>query len=246
MAAQRVGHPPPVPYANLTNPQTLNLYAMVSDNPESFADLDGHCGVIIPGAPAATRPCNNTNPNGPDDEGEGNAGIAALNCSLASCDTAAEVSAQSTQIAAQEAANQQTQFVLIPSIQEEKPTGGPNQNEQKVDYTLGKLDSQGEVSNLTPADGDHFVTLHEKLTKGDSKNVGICNSCTDRNPNKSEDTMQVTAGNPHSVEKRFTIDKGTPVKVYDPKSKKAYDYVRVDAKYTGNKLHSFKMTFGND
>ena len=34
--------PSPVPYANLTNPQTLNLYAMVSDNPESFADLDGH------------------------------------------------------------------------------------------------------------------------------------------------------------------------------------------------------------
>jgi RHS repeat-associated protein len=32
-----------VPYANLTNPQTLNLYAMVTDDPESFADLDGHC-----------------------------------------------------------------------------------------------------------------------------------------------------------------------------------------------------------
>ena len=31
-----------MPYANLTNPQTLNLYAMVSDNPETFADLDGH------------------------------------------------------------------------------------------------------------------------------------------------------------------------------------------------------------
>jgi RHS repeat-associated protein len=39
--------PAPVPYANLTNPQTLNLYAMVSDNPETFADLDGHqCGSI--------------------------------------------------------------------------------------------------------------------------------------------------------------------------------------------------------
>lgn len=37
--------PAPVPYANLTNPQTLNLYGMVSDNPESFADLDGHCPV---------------------------------------------------------------------------------------------------------------------------------------------------------------------------------------------------------
>jgi RHS repeat-associated protein len=35
--------PVPVPYANLSNPQTLNLYAMVHDNPETFADLDGHC-----------------------------------------------------------------------------------------------------------------------------------------------------------------------------------------------------------
>jgi len=34
--------PVPVPYANLTNSQTLNLYAMVHDDPESFADLDGH------------------------------------------------------------------------------------------------------------------------------------------------------------------------------------------------------------
>jgi RHS repeat-associated protein len=34
--------PVPVPYANLSNPQTLNLYAMVVDDPESFADLDGH------------------------------------------------------------------------------------------------------------------------------------------------------------------------------------------------------------
>ncbi len=35
--------PVAVPYANLTNPQTLNLYAIVRDNPETFADLDGHC-----------------------------------------------------------------------------------------------------------------------------------------------------------------------------------------------------------
>ncbi len=34
--------PVAVPYANLTNPQTLNLYAIVRDNPESFVDLDGH------------------------------------------------------------------------------------------------------------------------------------------------------------------------------------------------------------
>jgi RHS repeat-associated protein len=53
--------PVPVPYANLTNPQTLNLYSMVSDDPESFADLDGHCypwctvaiGAVIGGAGGA-------------------------------------------------------------------------------------------------------------------------------------------------------------------------------------------------
>jgi len=40
--------PAPVPYANLTNPQTLNLYSMVGDDPESFADLDGHCTPQTP------------------------------------------------------------------------------------------------------------------------------------------------------------------------------------------------------
>jgi RHS repeat-associated protein len=39
--------PAPVPYANLTNPQTLNLYAMVHDNPETFADLDGHDDAML-------------------------------------------------------------------------------------------------------------------------------------------------------------------------------------------------------
>ena len=42
--------PVAVPYANLTNPQTLNLYAMVADDPESFADLDGHCVTGASGA----------------------------------------------------------------------------------------------------------------------------------------------------------------------------------------------------
>lgn len=34
--------PAPMPYANLANPQTLNLYSMARDNPETFADLKGH------------------------------------------------------------------------------------------------------------------------------------------------------------------------------------------------------------
>jgi RHS repeat-associated protein len=95
--------PAPVPYANLTNPQTLNLYAMVSDNPESFADLDGHCGT---GAPS--EPCHDTHGQGPSSvEGEpGSSGIVNASCSLESCETYADSSAQGTQIAAQETAKQ--------------------------------------------------------------------------------------------------------------------------------------------
>ena len=48
--------PAPVPYANLTNPQTLNLYSMVSDNPETFADLDGHDPGDNPGNRGGTGP----------------------------------------------------------------------------------------------------------------------------------------------------------------------------------------------
>jgi RHS repeat-associated protein len=55
--------PEPVPYANLTNPQTLNLYAMVSDNPETFADLDGHVWLPCQDAPpAAPQAQNATSP----------------------------------------------------------------------------------------------------------------------------------------------------------------------------------------
>lgn len=48
--------PVAVPYANLSNPQTLNLYAMVDDDPESFADLDGHAPQQIATQPLL-KPC---------------------------------------------------------------------------------------------------------------------------------------------------------------------------------------------
>ena len=38
--------PEAVPYANFTNPQTLNQYALSRDNPETFADLDGHTSIL--------------------------------------------------------------------------------------------------------------------------------------------------------------------------------------------------------
>jgi len=60
--------PVPVPYANLTNPQTLNLYAMVADDPESFADLDGHLTDPMP-SNCATGQCSPGDEKAPGTEG---------------------------------------------------------------------------------------------------------------------------------------------------------------------------------
>lgn len=48
--------PVAIPYAILANPQTLNLYAMVDDDPETSADLNGHCANSP--APCAPAPEN--------------------------------------------------------------------------------------------------------------------------------------------------------------------------------------------
>jgi RHS repeat-associated protein len=48
--------PIPVPYAKLTNPQSLNLYSYVMDDPLSHTDIDGH----FQSAPANTS-CPNNN-----------------------------------------------------------------------------------------------------------------------------------------------------------------------------------------
>ena len=37
--------PEPVPYGDLTDPQSLNLYSYVRDNPETHLDPQGHCFV---------------------------------------------------------------------------------------------------------------------------------------------------------------------------------------------------------
>ncbi|MFZ0869009.1 MAG: RHS repeat-associated core domain-containing protein [Candidatus Sulfotelmatobacter sp.] len=41
------GYPDPVPYADLENPQTLNLYAYVENNPLNATDPDGHDCIYI-------------------------------------------------------------------------------------------------------------------------------------------------------------------------------------------------------
>jgi RHS repeat-associated protein len=237
--------PAPVPYANLTNPQTLNLYAMISDNPESFADLTGHCGT---GAPS--EPCHDERGHGNSSvEGEpGSSGIVNASCSLESCETAAEASAQQTQIAAQEAANKQTKqeapnpLVVTMTPMPDKPvilTEGAYQN---VLYEVSAIDSNGTPTPVENAQ-DHSLELketipHEKRNK--KKDFKTCTGqCT--GSGSFTDHMEVPAGKGHSVVKRFDID-GHPARIYDQKSKTTYDFAYVDA----SAKTGFTFTFGND
>jgi len=105
--------PAPVPYANLANPQTLNLYAMVSDNPESFADLDGHGPTWAVGA---------------GNDGSGNDGITGLQggcVSSALCEMAAQAAAEETQMEAQSVAEAQAEQTAKQQSKAQKPKPKP-------------------------------------------------------------------------------------------------------------------------
>jgi RHS repeat-associated protein len=43
---QQIQQPGPLPYADITNPQSLNKYAYVLNNPLRYTDPDGHCGPV--------------------------------------------------------------------------------------------------------------------------------------------------------------------------------------------------------
>jgi len=204
--------PTPVPYANLTNPQTLNLYAMVSDNPESFADLDGH--------------------------------KLDLQSNTVACATGGSESCDAQQAAAQKAGTAQNQLVITSSVVPGSVLVVPGSGrEQSVDYSVSSMDSNGNVSPPS-SDTDHNVVLSEKVVVEDKDHkTGACvPDCKTTNVNKITDKDSISAQSKgHTVEKRFTID-GEKAKIYDPKTKQAYDYVNVVATMKGG----FKFEYQND
>ncbi len=44
ITGQQVGQPGPLPYADIGDPQTINKYVYVRNNPLRYTDPDGHCG----------------------------------------------------------------------------------------------------------------------------------------------------------------------------------------------------------
>jgi RHS repeat-associated protein len=134
--------PAPVPYADLTNPQTLNLYQFVKNDPETFTDPDGHneCG---PTCPAGLF--NNAGGNGavgPNPDTSLHATLRAAGATINSIKMvdeqekkAAEQAKKNNQSAAQALAKQKEPYSLAKG--EEKPdpngNGGIIQSYQVVD-----------------------------------------------------------------------------------------------------------------
>ncbi len=217
--------PTPVPYANLTNPQTLNLYAMVSDNPESFADLDGHMWMPPEGGCADSAPGS---------------------CSAQSnTQTAAAAQNQTVQSANSDLAIQPKQSDL------DKPGAsmGNGVKAKDVDFDVVHVHKNADGSLTTsPANKDatdHTVTLTENYSQGSKTTDGkICSKgCTDMNVNMLKDHEETSDGHPQSVDKHFSTGQGeskTDLRVFDPATKTLHDYVRVDSSYSTGFAYTYE------
>ena len=171
LSADWSGVPAPVPYANLTNPQTLNLYAMVSDNPETFADLDGHDGdcSIGPGGGISCK-SNPTTTNAPATPGEGQNTNTGTGTGTSTSQQAQQTSQQNQgqQQATQTQQKQLSADDVSKAIQSAKEDKGPGAK-TAVDF-LNSLGTNWKVSGdtLSQALKDSKVNAHGADKKVDS------------------------------------------------------------------------------
>lgn len=140
MSADWSAIPDPIPYANLTNPQTLNLYAMVRDNPETFVDLDGHflSGSMIPVSE--------------DDKSGTNCGADGA-CVLAQMQAQQAAQAQAQQ-AAQNQNQDQTQQNQQPTNQNQEKKQDQEKDQQKTPLDAGS----GSGGGRQPRGGERGKT----------------------------------------------------------------------------------------
>jgi RHS repeat-associated protein len=178
--------PAPVPYANMTNPQTLNLYAMVSDNPETFADLDGH------GQIEATTSAGKSQP--------------VCTVDYSTCETAVQIQPVESELQRQQRQAQQqnnkTQTVVTPSSDQTYPSPTTvDVVHREVVYTPGTLYPNGEFE---PEFKD-TVTLIEKQIGGNSKPV-ICSKPCSQKGGLPDEIEVANTKSTFRVEQRFKVN----------------------------------------
>ncbi len=199
--------PTPVPYANLTNPQTLNLYAMVSDNPESFADLDGHTWFPALGGCAGSA-LGSCNP-------ESDPGTATENAGAAQNQPAAQPNT------AQPPAPSSTQPVLVVSSDTTTKAVTPLNGtvaERDIDYKPGTVDDKGTFHPDTSVK-QPTITMSEIQTGGTDKQVITCTTSTCSQKGTFEDQIHVSKpGETFESKQTFFVD-GKPARIYSQDGK---------------------------
>jgi RHS repeat-associated protein len=211
----------------LDDPQTWNMYAYVRNNPTTLTDPSGLLMLPLMSwagpsgvPPGCGFPCVDV---GYEEENGG------------------EPPPPNPPASEKPPEQKDTQHVIVPDPQSER-TGsymGKAFKEQEVIYQTFKVDDKGSP---TSTDKKTDFELREKIVAG-SKDVWTCGtagSCRSEG-GAFGDQQRVFKGESYDVEKRFTID-GKSAQVYDPGTKKSYDYVVVHSTYEGG----FQFKFLND
>jgi RHS repeat-associated protein len=229
--------PTPVPYAKLADPQSLNLYSYVENNPINGIDPEGHMGMSVA---MSTIDFGRHQYTPFDKHGDGGGGYERpqidssawvppppafepyVNCRMCQKKPKKTTKGKKHELAVEMDPNKPPSDVTVRAF-------GYRQREHNYYYVIGLMDGKPNAGYLS----GHVVELRESFVGEESKRSGasICS-----NPGQCvgqdliDDDWGVQSGHDFTVEKHFRVDRH-PAKIYDPKTNATYDWQRVNHSY---------------
>jgi RHS repeat-associated protein len=206
--------PAPIPYADLTNPQTLNLYQFVKNDPETFADVDGHLYCV--GGTAAC-PGGSAGDGGlaGDMSSDSAGGLSVTNIAPTQSQWDTTISATGGTYGIKDGAGQTgagspqapRQLVLVAT---HDSTNKKYPADRNVTYAVYSLHD----GKLTRVIGANEILLSESYAPGSSTDHNICTPCSNKDTPNLENYKQgrfqeensVQLGKSYAVDQHFTIN----------------------------------------
>jgi RHS repeat-associated protein len=190
----------PVPYAKLDNPQTLNLYSYVGNDPLGHVDLNGHAGCALEGMATS---CNGLS-NNEGAEIAQNEGLVIRGGSSAKKATAKQ---------------KWSPYIAVGDNGRTGLVNGHRGRDEIYDVR------QFFNGSLGPRAQDHTLALHETLLSGTlGPHASLCtsNNCSGRG--EMVDSQGISyRDSPLVIRRDWTID-NLPARVWDPNSEKPASY----------------------